>query len=239
VSAPKALAARLAAHWRIKTLWPLACIAAFFPLYFLVLRHPLWPVAVMPQTMLDRLIPFAPAALGVYLSLWIYLSLPAGLLGGRRDLALYYLGVSALAVLGLMAFVLWPTAAPTPDVDWARHPGFAFLKTVDASGNACPSLHAAFAVFTALWGERLARGIGLGRGVRALNLLWGLAILWSTLATKQHVAVDLYVGAALGAAVAVVHGVLFRPACIRLATATASATPTTIRTVPYPGDRTS
>ncbi|MBX6419699.1 MAG: phosphoesterase [Nevskia sp.] len=211
--------ARLRAHWRFKVLLPTGSIAVFFLAYFAVLRHPLWPVTVMPQTALDRLIPFQPAALFLYFTLWAYLSLPPGLLVSRRELVFYYLGIYGLAGLGLMAFVLWPTAAPVPDIDWARYPSFGFLKTVDASGNACPSLHAAFAVFTAIWGECLACECGLRRGVRAVNLLWGLAIVYSTLATKQHVAVDVYAGAALGALVAAAHIAAFRYARGRYAAA--------------------
>lgn len=216
------LSARLKAHWRLKVLLPVVSISVFFVAYFAVLRHPLWPVTVMPQTALDGLIPFQPAALFLYFTLWAYLSLPPGLLVSRRELVLYYLGMCGLAVPSLAAFVLWPTAAPVPDIDWARYPSFEFLKTVDASGNACPSLHAAFAVFTALWGEYLARDSGLGRGVRGANALWSLAILYSTLATKQHVAVDVYAGSALGALVAAAHIAVFRYARERYAALSAA-----------------
>jgi membrane-associated phospholipid phosphatase len=47
--------------------------------------------------------------------------------------------------------------------------------------------------------------MGAGRGLRALNWLWCAGILYSTVATRQHVALDVLAGAALGAAVAVVH----------------------------------
>jgi membrane-associated phospholipid phosphatase len=82
---------------------------------------------------------------------------------------------------------------------------FAFFKTADAPGNACPSLHAAFAVFTAVWIEHLLREMRAGRLVRALNWLWCLGILYSTLAVRQHVALDALSGAVLGATVAALH----------------------------------
>jgi membrane-associated phospholipid phosphatase len=90
-------------------------------------------------------------------------------------------------------------------MDWSQHPAFAFLKTIDASGNACPSLHVAFAVFTAIWFRHLLREMGAGRFVRALNWLWCLGILYSTMAIRQHVALDVLAGAALGAIVAALH----------------------------------
>ena len=94
---------------------------------------------------------------------------------------------------------------PPPDVDWSQHPAFAVLQSIDASGNACPSLHVAFAVFTAVWFERLWRQMGAGRLVRVFNWLWCLGILYSTVAIRQHVSLDVLTGAVLGATVAVVH----------------------------------
>jgi membrane-associated phospholipid phosphatase len=91
---------------------------------------------------------------------------------------------------------------PDADVDWSRHPSVAFLKSVDAAGNACPSMHVAFAVLSALWMQRLLSRMGAPRALQAVNGLWCLTILYSTLAIKQHVALDLYAGALLGAAIA-------------------------------------
>jgi membrane-associated phospholipid phosphatase len=39
--------------------------------------------------------------------------------------------------------------------------------------------------------------------VRALNWIWCLGILYSTVATRQHVFLDVLAGAALGAVIAV------------------------------------
>jgi len=108
-------------------------------------------------------------------------------------------------VIGLGIFLRWPTAPPAPDIDWARYPGVAFLKRIDSSGNACPSLHAAFVVFTAMWNVPALRRFGDRGTLRVLSLLWALGILYSTLATKQHVLIDLLAGCALGGAVAAVH----------------------------------
>jgi membrane-associated phospholipid phosphatase len=110
-----------------------------------------------------------------------------------------------LSVIGLGIFLIWPTAAPEFEIDWSQHPSMAFLKTMNVAANACPSLHAAFAVFTAIWVERLLRELHVGRFVWALNWLWCLGILYSTLATRQHVALDTLAGAALGALIALLH----------------------------------
>jgi membrane-associated phospholipid phosphatase len=159
----------------------------------------------MPLIAADRLIAFRPEALPLYLSLWIYVSLAPALLVDRRELVSYGVAAVGLSVIGLGIFLFWPTAVPVPAIDWSLHPHFVFLKTIDASGNACPSLHVAFAVFSAVWFERLLREMGAGPLVRALNWLWCLGILYSTVATRQHVALDVLAGAALGAAVAAAH----------------------------------
>ena len=74
------------------------------------------------------------------------------------------------------------------------------LQGVDASGNACPSMHVAVAIFSALWVERMLRGAGAPRALRWLNAAWFAAIAYSTLAIKQHVVLDVVAGAALGIA---------------------------------------
>jgi membrane-associated phospholipid phosphatase len=180
-------------------------MALFFFAYFLVLHHPLFPVTTMPLTALDRLIRFRPEALPLYLSLWFYVSLVPALLMDRRELVSYILAVGGMSIIGLGIFLRWPTTVFWPDADWSQHPAFAFLQSVDASGNACPSLHVAFAMFTAIWLNRLLRQIDAGCGVRALNWLWCLGILYSTVAIRQHVALDVLAGAGLGVVVAVVQ----------------------------------
>jgi membrane-associated phospholipid phosphatase len=193
------------------TFWPAKIIGMtlgmtlFFAAYFWVLHHPLFSVTTMPLTAVDRLISFRPEALPLYLSLWLYVSLVPALLIDRREIGSYALAAAGISVIGLGIFLLWPTTVEWSDADWSQYPAFAFLQSVDASGNACPSLHVAFAVFTAVWLGRLLRQIGTGRGVRAFNWLWCLGILYSTVAIRQHVLIDVIAGTGLGMAVAAMH----------------------------------
>lgn len=189
-------------YWPIKALGTPAAIIAFLWVYFLLLHHPLFPVTVMPLTPLDRWIAFQPWSIVPYASLWIYISLAGVLLYGRQEVTVYLAAVITLSLAGFLIFLLWPTAIPAPHIAWAHYPSVAFLKSVDAAGNACPSLHAAFAALTAVWLHRQFGIIGAPRMLRVLNIIWCLLILYSTLATKQHVAVDLAAGVTLGLGVA-------------------------------------
>jgi len=206
----RASAGRILAWWPAKMLGTTLGMAAFFVAYFWLLRHPLQPPAIMPLTGVDRLIGFQPAALPLYLSLWFYVALAPALLTDGRELFSYGLAALALSLLGLGIFLVWPTAVPPPDIDWSLHPRFAFLKAADASGNACPSLHVAFAVFTAVWFARILRELGASRLILAVNWLWCVGILYSTIATRQHVFLDVLAGAGLGLVVAVGHLWLLR-----------------------------
>ena len=196
---------------RVRTLWVAKMLAttlgisSFFVAYFWVLEHPVFDVTVMPVTALDHWVTFQPAAVPLYMSLWVYVSLAPALLRTGRELGFYGVGTLAVSIVGLGLFILWPTAVPASSIDWGQHPSIAFLKSVDMAGNACPSLHVAFAVFTAVWLERLLCQMHAGRAMRAVNWLWCVGIVYSTLATRQHVALDALAGTVLGAVVAVLH----------------------------------
>jgi membrane-associated phospholipid phosphatase len=199
------ISARLLWWWPAKMIGTTLGMTGFFVVYFQVLQHPLYPPTVMPLIAVDRLIGFWPGALPLYLSLWLYVSLPPALLIDRRELVSFALAAFGLSAIGLGIFLFWPTTILRPEIDWSPDSAFAFLKSVDASGNACPSLHVAFAVFSAVWLERLLRQMGATQFVRALNWLWCLGILYSTVATGQHVSLDVLAGAALGLGVAAAH----------------------------------
>jgi membrane-associated phospholipid phosphatase len=166
---------------------------AFFVAYFYLLRQPAYPITEMPLTALDRLIPFQPAAMGAYLSLWFYVGIAPGLIGSFRALVVHGLWAAALCGVGLACFYFWPTAVPA-----TAHPPLPLLQGVDAAGNACPSLHVATAMFSAVCLDALLRRVQVPALLHWVNAGWFIAIAYSTLAIKQHVVVDVVSGATLG-----------------------------------------
>jgi membrane-associated phospholipid phosphatase len=184
----------------------------FFVAYFWLLTHERHPVTNMPLIFIDRMVGFEPWALGLYVSLWIYVVLAPSLISSSRELVSYAWAAAAMSAFGFATFILWPTAVPVADFGVPSGSSLAYLKGVDASGNAFPSLHVAFAVFTAVWLTRILRSIGAGSSVHALNVIWCLGIVYSTVAIRQHVALDAISGALLGGAVAAVQLRILGPA---------------------------
>src|SRR5262245_60779166 len=182
----------------LKSIGTPAVIFLFFVAYRQLLNHPIAPVTEMPLTAVDRLVGFWPPALFLYVTLWVYVSLPPALLRSGRELADYTGAIGGVCLVGLACFLLWPTAVPPLEFDRGQYPGFSVLGGLDAAGNACPSLHVAVALFSALWLDVLLREMGAGWIPRAVNWSWGLGIVYSAMATKQHVAIDVLAGAVLG-----------------------------------------
>lgn len=190
------------AHFWFKIFGFSGFITVFFWAYLYLLKNPAMPVVTMPVTAVDRLVGAEPMALPFYLSLWLYVTLPPGLMATRREIAVYGGWLGCMCLVGLGIFYFWPSAVPPANIDWAMYPGMTFLKGVDGAGNACPSLHVATAVFSAFWLHRQLPTLGLGKGWRLFSACWCIAILYSTMATKQHMAVDVVMGAALAGAFA-------------------------------------
>ncbi len=194
--------------WWLKAPGSTLFIWSFFEAYFFLLRYPHAQVTTMPVTWLDRTIPMQWWAWIPYLSLWFYTCLPPALLPNVRQLVYYGLGVGVTCLVGLACFYFWPTIVPA----FERPPGsgLAMLQGVDTAGNACPSLHVAIAVFSAIWLHHQLRAVAAGRAWLALSWLWCLVIAYSTLATKQHVVLDVLGGVLLGGAGGLLTLALFR-----------------------------
>jgi membrane-associated phospholipid phosphatase len=185
-------------HVYLKSIGTAVFITLFFNAYFFLLKNPVYPITVMPFTWFDGLIGFQPLALPFYLSMWVYVSLPPALLATRRELVIYGVAIATTCLAGLTIFYFWPTAVPPADIDWVQYPEMAFLKGIDAAGNACPSMHVATAVFSGVWLHHLLRRFGGPLWILAVNWGWCIGIVYSTLATRQHVALDVLGGLVLG-----------------------------------------
>ena len=190
---------------RIKTelALKLGLLVILYPLvflpYFFLQRHHFFPATTMSFGWFDRLIPFSDQAVWPYFS--IYLLLPVGplFMDRRYQLLRYAAGVALLSLIADLIFLCWPTACPRPHVAGVNTV-YGLLIAVDSSFNAFPSLHAAFAVYSALCAGLVLRELGSHRVWRLGIWFWAFLILYATLATRQHVVVDVIAGSAIGAA---------------------------------------
>jgi peptidoglycan/xylan/chitin deacetylase (PgdA/CDA1 family)/membrane-associated phospholipid phosphatase len=207
-----ALGRRIRFDMVLKALGTALGIGVFFAAYFALLHYPLFPSVIIPFTRFDQAITLQPLALIPYVSLWPYVALLPALLIDRRELVGFALGCVGLSIVGLLLFLIYPTTTADSGIDWSQHPEFQFIKKADTPGNACPSLHAAFAIFTGLWFIRLLPRLGAGLFAQGFNLVWAGLIVYSTLATRQHVALDALFGALLGAWAAGLNFIFTPPA---------------------------
>jgi len=193
---------QVATHWPVKMVGTIVWIAGFFWLYFWVMRHPAAGSAtrLMPVTWIDRLVDVHEWALLPYASLWFYVGLAPAFAKDRAELITYSRSAFVLCAGGLLFFWLVPTAVPGFSVDWNTYPALSFLKARDGGANAFPSLHVAFAVHSLVFIRRALLAVVAPLATHLANWAWAAVILWSVIATRQHVFVDVVGGIAAGMA---------------------------------------
>jgi membrane-associated phospholipid phosphatase len=189
---------RLMHLWFFKATGTAAFMAIFFYSYFAVLHSPIGTVRLMPLTRIDHWVAFWPLAFYLYASLWVYTALVPALQPSLLKLVAYGCGIGSLCLSALVVFSFLPTAVPYEFSSWFTDPSLSLLRSLDMAGNACPSLHVATALFTAMAMHRLLGGLGAPCWVRHVSWLWCGLIVYSTMAIKQHVFWDVLAGLALG-----------------------------------------
>jgi len=132
----------------------------------------------------------------IYESIFLLTGISPWLIVSREQLRRYLVGFALLSAASFVVFAVFPVASPRP-TDTKLSTFLIFITRVDGPLNAFPSLHAgcliyALALIRHLFGPRLKPIVAI------LLLLWAGLILFGTLATKQHYAVDLLAGGLLG-----------------------------------------
>ncbi|MEO6788312.1 MAG: phosphatase PAP2 family protein [Chthoniobacteraceae bacterium] len=188
---------RLKAEWRLKLVLLVMFNAVFWTGYQVLARHAFFPLRAVPVTWVDRAVPFAPEPWAwVYLSQFLFTgSLPL-LLATREAIRCYSISLAMMSGAGFGTFLFFPTPGPHPP-EAGGNLAMEWIAAGDGALNALPSLHAAFVVCMSALAWRM-----FGREhpwrVAIVVVVWGGAILFSTLATKQHYALDLVAGALVG-----------------------------------------
>jgi hypothetical protein len=204
------LRVRLLSYWRFKALAGGAISVGFFAAYFILQHVHVFAVHVMPVGPIDEMIGFHPGFTILYVSLWPYMSIVPWLTDDLVQLLRYAKVLCAICLIGLIIFLIWPTAIVRPIGN--TDPLFRFLIRFDGTVNACPSLHVTFAVFSALCISDFLCGLRIAASARIVSGLWCAGIVYATLATKQHVFVDVLAAIPLGSAAWLLYRQPIRPA---------------------------
>lgn len=191
-----ALAQRLKANLPLKLTMAACCFPLCSLLYVTVEHWHLFPATVLPTLWLDNVIPFHTAAAWPYLTFFVYLALTGSLQVGREEILRFCIYIGALSLLAATIFLVYPTAVPVRPVATAQP--YAMILATDDVRNACPSLHIALTVFAAIAAHRALRQLDRGVTLRVINWTWAVTIMLSTMVTRQHLALDVAGGLAIG-----------------------------------------
>jgi len=194
---PAQLLKRIRACWRLKAFLAVTVGPAFCVLYLLIGNFPLLPVRELPLTALDRAIGFHPDEwTWIYQSEYLMINLIPWLADRRDQLHRYVRGFAVLSLISFAFFLAVPIRAPKPHVPNPTGM-YWLLQQYDVHYNSLPSLHAGIIVYTLAFGHRILRR-DISLGMKLFALIWGALILYATLATKEHYAVDILTGGLLG-----------------------------------------
>jgi membrane-associated phospholipid phosphatase len=153
----------------------------------------------LPLTVVDRAVPFVPW------TVWLYGTITWGCLlawvgvPNRAEGARLLAAITIASLTCCVVFLLFPTTFPRElhplgEGDTATIRELARLREADSPTNCLPSLHVALA-----WSIALSFAASRDhRGLRALACVWALVVSISTVTTKQHFALDVPTGAAVG-----------------------------------------
>lgn len=196
---PRELAEAFRAEWRLKLSLLVLLSLAFCIPYFLLQSAPIAPLRAVPETPIDRWIPFDPRWTWAYQSIYGLIGLPALFAARRSDLLRFANGFLRLSIAGFVVFLFLPTAAPQP-VDIPDYAAYRLLRSYDGAVNAMPSLHAALGMHAIRFGRVLLgrRSPSEARWWSVVAGAWLGVILLATLFTKQHWFLDLPAGLAIG-----------------------------------------
>lgn len=176
--------------------------------YFVILlgyvacrNHPFFEPRELSLSALDRAVPFWVDTIWVYGTVSYTTLLGYFLVRDARTTGRFGLTLVLASAVCWLGFALWPVSFPRQlyPLDGAHGAAaslarLAELRESDAPDNCFPSLHVALATSLAL----LLREPERPRLVRLLAPVWATLVSLSTLTVKQHYAIDVLGGAAVG-----------------------------------------
>ncbi len=162
-----------------------------------------WEPATLPMTWLDNSIPLIPFTFLIYTSDYLLILFAIILIKNSDDFRSFSRMMFATLFTCGLFFIFFPTTYPRPTYPIVNNTfikaAMEFIYVGDSPNNCLPSLHVALTSVSA-WSLR--RG---SKKVLGFFVLWTLAIIISTLTTKQHYFIDVIGGLLVLVAVVMVE----------------------------------
>ena len=184
--------------------------ALAYTLYYLTNHYPVIEPKLLPMTMIDRVTPFLPYTVLIYISEYIYFIFVYFSLRNYDNINRYLYSFFLLQSVSCFVFAVYPTIYPrelfpiSQELPFWLQGVWGWLRTQDAPTNCFPSLHVSSVYLSALafrtdgpdhQGKDLASKIKYW-----IFMSWGTLIALSTLTTKQHYLADIMSGLTLSLA---------------------------------------
>ena len=149
---------------------------------------------LLPFSWIDSIVPFMPNSVWIYISEYIFFPVVYITCKDMVNLNKYFYSFLILQVVSVLIFWIWPTTYPRElfplpdDLNSLTHFVFSSLRETDTPANCCPSLHVSSVYLSAfLFLDDQKKKF-------PFFFIWGTAIAFSTLTTKQHYLVDVISG---------------------------------------------
>lgn len=148
-----------------------------------------WMPTQLPLSWIDRQVPFLPWTFLIYTSDYFLILFSILIIHDRQPFYAFSRMMFATLVICGFFFLVFPTTYPRPTYPetgvWWIQAAMDLVYVADSPNNCFPSMHVAL-TSVATWSLRSYRP-----RVFRLFTLWTLAIILSTLTTKQHYLADI------------------------------------------------
>lgn len=160
-------------------------------------------MATCTLTRFDAAIPFVPGAVGLYLSGFMLANVGYFLRYAPGDARWSAAGYGFQYLISLLLYLALPTRAPRLALDARTGISARTLhlyQRMSKPFNAFPSMHVSLCVYSACWVWLVVSGSQLA----IMTAVWCVAVIGSTLLTRQHTIIDVAGGFTLGVSAFVV-----------------------------------
>lgn len=158
--------------------------------YFLLEYFPIFPVHVLTPSAFDDYITFNDVSMWGYQSLYLFIFIRAFSFKEKKRLIDFANTFVLCAWLSFVVFFFYPTLCPRPEVAHTHWMYREFIK-YEKPLNAFPSMHVSLVITTFMF---TLNDKHVGLFYKFFGGIWTLWIIYTTMQSKQHVALDVVGG---------------------------------------------